>query len=78
MSGTLIVWLACSALVFVGLVIGRTSIVHRRLRISDLDWKAVLVISLVVGAVPAFAYSQATRFVAVPDNVDDRGGIFGR
>ena len=75
MSGTLIVWVVCSALVFAALVIARTSVVHRRLRVTDLDWKAVLVIAAVVGAVPAFAFSQASRFVSVPAEVNDRGGV---
>lgn len=76
MTGVAIVWLAGAALVGAVLVMGRSRMLHRRLRLSDLDWKAVVVLAVVLGAVPAFVYSQwQPRPVAVPATVNDRGVI---
>ncbi|MBM3506917.1 MAG: hypothetical protein FJX64_04170 [Alphaproteobacteria bacterium] len=70
MLATLSIWVLCSAVVFVGLLFGRTSQLHRRLRIADLDWKSALVMSLIVGAVPAFVFDQVNhRPVDVPGSI---------
>ena len=78
MFNTLVIWFICSVAMFTGLVFGRKSVLRRRLKIADLDWKAVAVISLLVGAVPAFLYDQArSRSVDIPETVDDRGAVPG-
>ena len=75
-GATALIWAISALVVFVGLVFGRTSRLHRRLRITDLNWKAAAVISVLVGLVPAFVFDQANRrTVEVPEQVDDRAGI---
>ncbi len=70
MYATAFIWVLCTAAVFVALAAGRTSRLHRRLRMSDLDWKAILVLALIAGAVPAFIYDQVShRTVDLPDAV---------
>jgi len=78
MFNTVLIWLICSVVVFAALVLGRTSLLHRRLKMMDLDWKAVAVISILAGAIPAFLYDQArSRSVEIPETVDDRGAVPG-
>jgi hypothetical protein len=75
-SATAIIWVISTVVVFVGLVLGRTWRLHRRLRITDLNWKAVAVISVLVAAVPAFIFDQINRdTVDIPEDVDDRASI---
>jgi len=78
MFNVVVIWLICSMVVFTTLVLGRRSLLHRRLKIMDLDWKAVAVISILAGAIPAFLYDQAcSRSVEIPETVDDRGAVPG-
>ncbi|MDA1132218.1 MAG: hypothetical protein O2905_03225 [Proteobacteria bacterium] len=78
MINTILIWAICSAVVFAALVYGRRSILHRRVKVVDLDWKAVAVISMLAGALPAFLYDQArSRNVEVPPAVDDRAAVRG-
>ena len=75
-SATAVIWAISTVVVFVGLVLGRTSHLHRRLRITDLNWKAAAVISVLVAAVPAFIFDQTNRdTVDIPEDVDDRASI---
>ena len=76
MFGTIAVWILSSAVVFVGLVSGRTSVLQRRLRLGDLNWKAALVASALVGAVPAFVYAQLSEpRVEVPEDLGSRVAV---
>ena len=78
MFNIVVIWLICSMVVFTALVLGRTSLLRRRLKIMDLDWKAVAVISILSGAIPAFLYDQASsRSVEIPETVEDRGAVPG-
>ena len=76
MVATITIWVIASAAVFVSVVFGRNSVLHRSMRIGDLDWKAVLVISILIGGAAAFVFNQATpRAVDVPAQMDDRAGV---
>ena len=79
MFATIGVWVLCSAAVFVGLVFGRTSVLQRSLRLGDLNWKAALVVSALIGAVPAFIYGQLSGpRVEVPESLGDRVSVPAR
>jgi glucan phosphoethanolaminetransferase (alkaline phosphatase superfamily) len=70
MVTTILVWLACSAIAFAAVLLLRRSRLHRGVRKTDLDWKAVLVMALIVGALPAFVFDQVNRrSVDVPESV---------
>ncbi len=76
MAATFLIWAICSVAVFVSMAFGRNSVLHRRLRIGDLNWKAVAVISLIIGGAVAYLVDQATsRAVEVPTEIDDRAGV---
>lgn len=76
MAATILIWAICSVAVFVSMAFGRNSILHRKLRMGDLDWKAVAVISILIGGAAAFLFDQATpRSVDVPTEIDDRAGV---
>ena len=78
MINTVLIWIVCSGIVFAGLIFGRTSVLHRSLRISDLDWKSVVVVSMLVGALAAVFYDQKrSRSVDVPTTLDERGAVPG-
>ena len=65
-----LVWLGTFAVVFGGLVLGRGSRLHRRFKLGDLDWKAVIVFASIAALIPAFFYEPLTRDqVAVPQGV---------
>ena len=49
-----LVWLGTFVVVFGGLVLGRGSRLHRRFRLADLDWKAVIVFAGIAALIPAF------------------------
>ena len=71
--GTFVVWVLCTAVVLVALLFGRTSNLHRRLRLTDLDWRAALILAAIAGAVPAFIYQQLSRpTVELPPAVSDQ------
>ncbi len=76
MTATITIWVICSVAAFVSMAFGRKSSWHRRLRIGDLDWKAVAVISMLIGGAVAFMFDQATHpAVDVPTEIDDRAGV---
>ena len=65
-----LVWLGTFVVVFGGLVLGRGSRLHRRFRLADLDWKAVIVFAGIAALIPAFLYEPLTRDeIAVPQGV---------
>ena len=65
-----LVWLGTFAIVFGGLVLGRGSRLHRRFKLGDLDWKAVIVFAGIAALIPAFFYEPLTRDqIAVPQGV---------
>ena len=65
-----LVWVGTFVVVFGALVLGRGSRLHRRLRIGDLDWKAVIVFAAIAALIPAFFYEPLTRDqIAVPEGV---------
>jgi hypothetical protein len=69
---TLFVWALCSVVVLAGLLFGRTSRLQGRLRLADLNWKAMLLLSVIVGGVPAFVFDQLNhRKVEVPSTIAD-------
>jgi glucan phosphoethanolaminetransferase (alkaline phosphatase superfamily) len=70
------VWLL-SVLVVVMVVFVVKSLRRGRLaRLMDFHWPGLIVISLIVGAVPAFIYdNQSSRTVEVPDGVAERPNI---
>jgi hypothetical protein len=78
MVATFTIWVICSVAVFVSMAFGRNTILHRRLRLGDLDWKAVAVISMLIAGGVAFLFDQATHLpVDVPTEIDDRAGVPG-
>ena len=69
-TAAITIWLACATVAFAGFLFMRRSRLHRRLRLSDLDWKAGVVLAAIVGAVPAFVFDQVNhRAVEVPPDV---------
>ena len=65
-----LVWLVTFVIVFGGLVLGRGSRLHRRLRLADLDWKAVVVFAAIAALGPAFLYEPLTRDqITVPEGI---------
>ena len=76
MTATITIWVICSVAIFVSIAFGRNSILHRRLHIGDLDWKAVAAISMLIAGIVAFFFDQATHPpVDVPTEIDDRAGV---
>jgi hypothetical protein len=70
MLATILVWLVSSAVAFAAVLLIRRRRLHRGVRKTDLDWKAVLVMALIVGALPAFVFDQVNRrSVDVPESV---------
>lgn len=70
------VWLL-SALAVVMIVFVVKSLRRRRLAgLGHFHWPGLIVISLILGAVPAFIYdNQSSRSVSVPDDVAERPTI---
>ncbi len=65
-----LIWLGTTVVAVLALVVGRGSGLHRRLRISDMDWKAVIVFCAIFGLIPTFLYGQlANDQVAVPEGI---------
>lgn len=70
MTTTVIIWVVSTAIVFALMALRRSSRLHRRLRAADLDWKAMLVLSALAGALPAFVYDQVNhRPIDVPHEI---------
>jgi hypothetical protein len=71
-----LVWLGTFVIVFGALVLGRESRLHRRLRLTDLDWKAVVVFAAIVALIPAFSYEPLTRqSVAIPEGIAEKAVV---
>lgn len=70
MVWTILIWLGSAAVAFGAVLLTRRARLHRGVRKSDLDWKAVLILALIVGALPAFVFDQVNRrSVDVPESV---------
>ncbi|MDP6874854.1 MAG: hypothetical protein QF521_15115 [Alphaproteobacteria bacterium] len=76
MGAFLLVWLL-STLAVVAAVYLVKSLRHREFcRVGDFHWPGLIVIALILGAVPAFAYyNLSSRAVQVPDGVAERPKI---
>lgn len=71
-----LVWIAVTAVLFGGLVLWRGSHVHRHLRLSDIHWKAAIVLAAVIALVPAFLYDHySAEAVDVPAGIAERDGV---
>ena len=76
MIDTLIIWIICSAAILLALIFIRAKVLHRRVKLRDLDWKSVVVISMLLGAAPAFYYDQTRgRDVQIPETLEERSVI---
>mgnify|MGYP003976600443 FL=1 len=65
-----LVWFGSFIIIFGGLVLARRSGMHRRFKLGDLDWKAVIVFAAIAGLVPAFLFEPLTRDqIEVPEGV---------
>ncbi len=68
-----LIWFGTTVVAVLALVLGRGSRLHRRLRISDMDWKAVIVFCAIFGLIPTFLYGQlAQNEVAIPEGVAEK------
>ncbi len=68
-----IVWLLSALLCVIGIVAVRSLRLKRRARFSDLNWRGVIGLSLLAGALPAIAYTViAHDRVEVPAAVLER------
>ncbi|MDP6344476.1 MAG: hypothetical protein QF578_12975 [Alphaproteobacteria bacterium] len=78
MGGLIVVWLI-SAVCVTAIVFVVKSVRRRRLaRPRDFHWPGLIVISLIIGAVPAYIYqNQSSRSVEVPAGVAERPSITG-
>ncbi|MBT4486499.1 MAG: hypothetical protein HOK30_07830 [Rhodospirillaceae bacterium] len=76
MSVFLFVWLF-SALAVVAIVYLVKSLRRRRpAGLDDFHWPGLIVITLIIGAFPAYLYhNQSSRSVAVPDGVAERPNL---
>lgn len=76
MIDTLIIWIICSAAILLALIFIRAKVLHRRVKLRDLDWKSVVVISMLLGAAPAFYYDQTrSRNVQIPETLEEHSVI---
>ena len=70
MTLTIATWVVSTAAVFGLMVLRRSSRLHRRARFADLDWKALLLLAAIAGAIPAFVYDQVNhRPIDVPQEI---------
>ena len=66
----LLAWLLSSLTVVVALYLAKSVRWRRFARLDSFHWPGLIVISLVIGALPAFIYDyQSSRAVPVPDGV---------
>ena len=56
MTATIAIWVTSSVAVFVSIVFARNFILHRRLRIADLNWKAAAVTAMLIACVVTFFF----------------------
>ncbi len=76
MSAFLLVWLISALAVLIIVYVAKSLRRGRMARLEDFHWPGLIVISLIVGAFPAyFYYSQTPRSVAVPEGVAERPNI---
>ena len=71
MTATIAIWVISSVAVFVSIVFARNFILHRRLRIADLNWKAAAVIAMLIASVVTFFFELIPHPpVDVPTEID--------
>jgi glucan phosphoethanolaminetransferase (alkaline phosphatase superfamily) len=71
-----LVWIVVTAALFAGLVVWRESHLHRRLRLTDIHWKAAILLAALIALVPAFLFDHFSRDeVEVPAGVAERAGV---
>ena len=76
MSIFFFVWLLSVLAVVIVVFVVKSLRRGRLARLVDFHWPGLIVISLILGAVPAFIYdNQSSRMVAVPDGVAERPNI---
>ena len=71
-----IVWIVVTAALFAGLVIWRESHLHRHLKLSDIHWKAAILLAALIALVPAFLFDHFSRDeVEIPAGIAERDGV---
>ena len=74
--GAFLIWLLATAAVFAGLVFWRESNLHRRLKLTDIHWKAAILLAALIALVPAFLFDQYSQDeVDVPPGVAERDSV---
>jgi len=70
------VWIVVTAVLFTALVIWRESHLHRRLRLTDIHWKAAILLAALIALVPAFLFDYYSRDrIEVPAGIAERDGV---
>ena len=78
MIAFLLVWLVSSLTVVVALYLAKSVRWRGFARLGSFHWPGLIVISLIIGALPAFIYDyQSSRAVPVPDGVAERPDLPG-
>ena len=76
MAMFLLVWLLSALIVLAAVYLLKSLRWRRPLGLDKFHWPGLIVISLILGAVPAFIYYyQMPRAVSVPDGVAERPNI---
>tara|TARA_A100001037_G_scaffold72798_1_gene65096 strand:+ start:3416 stop:3670 length:255 start_codon:yes stop_codon:yes gene_type:complete len=74
--GAFVIWIVVTAALFAGLVIWRESHLHRRLKLSDIHWKAAIILAALIALVPVFVFDHLSKDpVDVPAGVAEREGV---
>lgn len=70
---TFLIWLSFTSFSLVLLIYGRTTVLNRKMKIPDLDWKSALVISMIIASIPTFIYDQfKSRDVSIPPSLNEK------
>ncbi len=78
MIAFLLVWLLSSLAVVAAVFLAKSLHWRGFARLSSFHWPGLIVMSLIIGALPAFIYDyQSSRAVPVPDGVAERPDLPG-
>tara|TARA_B100000676_G_C18057335_1_gene835368 strand:+ start:1574 stop:1828 length:255 start_codon:yes stop_codon:yes gene_type:complete len=74
--GAFVIWIVVTAALFAGLVVWRDSHLHQRVKLSDIHWKAAIILAALIALVPAFVFDHLSKdSVDVPAGVAEREGV---
>ena len=76
MMGAFVIWIVVTATLFAGLIVWRKSHLHRQLKLSDLHWKAAIILVALLALLPAILFDHLSKgAVDIPAGIAERDGV---